>query len=554
MRSTTTKSKTDNLLRRIYQTAVDPVRFVREVLRDDPWPVQEEILRSVANHTQTAVKACHSSGKTRIAAAVMLWWIARFKDGIAVTTAPTREQVQKLLWGEVHKAIKRSRLSWPAPNRSEIRLGAGNYATGLSTDRGINFQGFHSGHLLIVIDEAPGVDAEIWEAIEGARAGGEVHILALGNPTIPGGPFHAAFTSERDLWKTFSIDAFDTPNFEGFTLEDLRGLPPGIPESAPVFQYRPRPYLVTRRWAYEKFWTWQERSPMWQSRVRGQFPEQAEDALLSLAWLEAAAKREPHDDGSKLRAGIDVAGPGEDETVIVIRCVSSIIAQRAWSEQDPRGAALAFLAPYRHRLTEVNVDSAGIGYGFALHLEDHGYPVNFVNVGGATNHSERYFLLKGELYWGLRQRFQDGDIAGLSDQLTTSQLATLRYSHNARGQIVIESKEEMRKRGVKSPDRAEAVMLAFANRTPGIIEYYRDLALGAAPGGGIGSAGDGVDDLAAVYEANQLSAVYEEALCELRGELHCADCKSRLNVTSVHGTDGRWYHPSCWDQPGRGRC
>jgi phage terminase large subunit len=546
MRSTRTKKRNENL-QRVYETGVDPVRFVREVLGDDPWPVQEEILRSVANNTQTAVKACHSSGKTHIAATAVLWWISRFKDGIAVTTAPTHEQVRKLLWGEVHKAIKRSPFVWPTPNQTEIMLHAGNYATGLSTNRGVNFQGFHSGHLLIVIDEAPGVEVEIWEAIEGARAGGEVHILSLGNPIIAGGPFHAAFTSERDLWNTFSIDAFETPNFEGFTFEDLRELPPGLPESDPVFQYRPRPYLVTRRWAYEKFWTWGEKSPLWQSRVRGQFPEQAEDALLSLAWLEAASKREPLDDGSELTAGIDVAGPGEDETAIVIACGPSIIAQRAWPDQDPRGAALAFLAPYRDRLSEVNVDSAGIGYGFAHHLQDHGYRVEFVNVGEATKRPELYFLLKGELYWGLRQRFQDGDVAGLTDRLTISQLATLRYNHNARGQIVIESKEEMRKRGVKSPDRAEALMLAFANRTPAITQYYRAMALSAARGGRAGTVRDGVDRLAAIYAANRLEAVYEAETRRLSGESTCAACKSPLNGRSTKGTNGKWYHTSCWN-------
>jgi len=398
--------KSTSSLRRLGEAALDPVRFTREVLRDDPWSAQEDILRAVADHPLTAVKACHSSGKTRIAAAAVLWWITRFKDGIAISTAPSWEQVQKLLWGELHRALRRSRFGFPAPTQTELRLGPGNYAAGLSTNRGVNLQGFHSGHLLIVIDEAPGVEADIWEAIEGARASGEVHILALGNPTVAGGPFHAAFTSERDLWRTITIDAFDTPNLQGFTLEQLRALPPGLPDSDPIFQGRPRPYLVTLRWVYEKLHTWGEKSPQWQARVRGQFPEQSEDALLSLAWLEAAAARAPRDDGSPLMAGIDVAGPGEDETVAVIRCGPSIIAQRAWPDQDPRGAVLGFLAPFKDRLEEVNVDSAGVGHGFALHLEDHGYPVNFVNVGQATHSPEHFFLLKAQLYWGLRQRFQ----------------------------------------------------------------------------------------------------------------------------------------------------
>ena len=85
-------SERDRLLEKIALIARDPVRFVREVLRDDPWSVQEEILRSVATRSQTAVKACNSSGKTRIAAAAVLYWIMRYSDGVAITTAPTFEQ------------------------------------------------------------------------------------------------------------------------------------------------------------------------------------------------------------------------------------------------------------------------------------------------------------------------------------------------------------------------------------------------------------------------------------------------------------------------------
>jgi len=81
---------------------------------------------------------------------------------------------------------------------------------------------------------------------------------------------------------------YETPNLEGLPLENLRLLPKGLSENYPTFKYRPRSYLVTRRWVYEKLWEWCEESPLWQSRVLGSFPEQAEDSLISLKWLEAA--------------------------------------------------------------------------------------------------------------------------------------------------------------------------------------------------------------------------------------------------------------------------
>src|SRR5260221_11180963 len=110
-------SERNRLLQKISETVVDPVRFVREVLRETPWSGQEEILRSVAKNSQTAVKACNASGKTRNAANSVLWWLVRYSDGIAITTAPTYEQVQKLLWREIHQAIGRSRdFEFPVAN------------------------------------------------------------------------------------------------------------------------------------------------------------------------------------------------------------------------------------------------------------------------------------------------------------------------------------------------------------------------------------------------------------------------------------------------------
>jgi superfamily II DNA or RNA helicase len=189
------------------------------------------------------------------------------------------------------------------------------------------------------------------------------------------------------------------------------------------------------------------------------------DPLTQVVRLEAATRRPAVDRGGRLTAGLDVAGPGEDETALVIAEGEGIVGQHAWTDQDPRGAVVAALAPYRQRLDVVNVDAAGIGYFLAKHLQDLGFPVRPVNVGERATDRERYANLKAELYWGRRQRFQAEEVAGLTDERTIGQLAGIRYRHTARGQVEIERKEDARKRGVKSPDRAEAVMLALARVT-----------------------------------------------------------------------------------------
>jgi len=195
-------------------------------------------------------------------------------------------------------------------------------------------------------------------------------------------------------------------------------------------------------------------------------------ALIEWRWLDdARAKTAAYDPAAgPVVGGLDVAGPGEAESVLVLRQGPRLLELTAWLDPDPRGSVLAALRPWRHRgLERVNVDTAGIGHYLARHLEDHQIPVRDVNVGErpwSADGAERYVNLKAELYWSLRQRFADGEVAGLTDRTLLSQLAGLKYEHDSRGRVKIESKQDAVKRGLKSPDRAEALMLAYAPEDP----------------------------------------------------------------------------------------
>ena len=448
----------------------DPELFARHLLGIDLWDTQVEILHALARHRRVAVKACHASSKTFTAAIATLWWLTRYPDGVVLTTAPTWRQVERQLWAEIQKAVAGARIAYPQPTQTGLRLSSASYALGLSTDQGVRFQGFH-GRILVVIDEATGVDAEIWEAIEGIRAGGDVHVLALGNPTVPGGPFYEAFTTARDTWSTFTISAFDSPNLRGLTLEQLLELPED------ELDRNERPYLVTRRWVREQWEAWgQHGAPQWQSRVLGEFPRQGDDALLPLAFLEGWASREAVDDprGLPLEVGIDVAGPGESETVVAIRQGGQLLHLQAWRDSDPLEAVAELLLRLRSRTGYVKVDAIGMGHHFGMSLDRYGLDVLLVNVGVPSNDRERFRNLKAELYWGLRERVLVGDVSGLADELAYAQLASLRYEHTPSGQVAMESKDSMLKRGVRSPDRAEAIMLAYAplQPPPGERDYY----------------------------------------------------------------------------------
>jgi hypothetical protein len=389
----------------------------------------------------------------------VLWFLCRYKDAVVITTAPTWTQVERLLWGDIHKIVESAVISFPrdALRATELRLSKTRYALGLSTDKGVRFQGWH-GTVLIVIDEAPGVRPDIFEAIEGIRAGGDVRVLMLGNPTQIGGPFYDAFEKDANLWKRFTISAFDTPNFTDLPIEKLRET--SLDDE--ILQVNARPYLTTRHWVRERLQKWGESHPLWRARVLGEFPTETRDNLIPLSFLDNArfttstVSEEDH-----YVAGVDVAGAGGDETVVVVRRGGRIVDIGVWEDSDPREKVCEFLERYRSRLQLVNVDSIGLGYYFALHLRDHGFIVQEVNVGESARNPEDYANLRAELYWALRMRFVDGHIYNLKDDELYAQLATIRYEENPRGQIRIESKEEASRRGVSSPDRADALMLAF---------------------------------------------------------------------------------------------
>lgn len=467
-------------LRRAREALLDPVQFSERVLRRDLWETQRAILRAVAAkpRSRTSIKSCHASGKTFDAADAVLWWISHDRKAIAVTTSPSWLQVVRQIWGEIRGAARQARVQFPEPTQYELRLADDNYALGISTNESERFSGWHGRKVLVVIDEAPGVKPFIHEAIEGIRAGGDVRILELGNPVVPSGPFFDHHTEQRATWTTLTISAFDTPNLAPLVTAKVAKALPAMGErqrdealvgllaalTDEQLDTNVRPYLIQRRWVLEKWGDWgQSGNPLWDARVMGRFPKQADNALIPLAWLEDAKMRPAEDPGGKLDIGIDVAGPGEAETVVYIRCRHAVLAMAAFNQPDARGPVAAFLAPWKAREHLIKVDSIGMGHYFLLHLRDLGFTAAGVNVGLPARDPERFANRKAELYWALRERAEDGQLAGLTDEATISQCCGIQYRHDARGRVVVESKDELRLRGAKSPDRAEALMLTCAD-------------------------------------------------------------------------------------------
>lgn len=456
-----------------------PITFQREVLQRELWEKQVAICRAVDKgpHLTTSIGGCHASGKTYVTSGLVPWFLMRYPQAIVLTIAPTLRQV-KNFWGEVLPTIEKTRRQFgrlPEPGVLSWRIIDDLYALGFSAAKGVNAQGFHAAEVLIIVDEAVGITPDMWDAIEGIRAGGKVRIVRLFNPTVASGVPYDDFTRNRASVNCFRISAFDTPNLAGLTIEDLLAMNEDDLNVVKV------PSLTRRRWVLEMYRKWGPLNPRYQSRVLGQFPAQSDNAVFNIAWIEAA-RREPTEDelkraketpGTFIQVGIDVAGPGDDETAGCARVNGIVVAREAWPDADPRGSVVRWLTGIEAKtgfpLGPVVVDTVGIGYNFALHLADQGFQVYGFNPSARPMDPERFLNGKAEQYFRLRDIYQDRYISHVAeawDEDEAAQLSAILYQETSRGLIQVEPKDEARERGVQSPDRAEAKVMAFSRIIP----------------------------------------------------------------------------------------
>lgn len=421
----------------------EPAWWCEHVLGDTLWSKQVEILESVRDHPRTAVRSCHGSGKTWTASRAAAWFLLTHLNSKVITTAPTFRQVEHLLWSEINALVRRSR--YPLGGKclnTEWKLEPGWFAFGAATDDPDRFQGVHAeGGVLVIIDESGGVPADIWAAVEGNMTNPEnCRLLAIGNPTDRSTQFYREFTTPGT--NCITISAMDTPNFN----------------SADVTH----PYLITRAWAEDKERRWGIDSPMYKSRVLAEFPDAGTDTLIPLSSIEAARARtiEPT---LPTEIVVDVARFGGDESVIGLRTgdrVRTVWSARSNDLMELTGHAVAMRREHNAEL--IKVDAIGVGAGVVDRLVELGEPVCEMNASSATVEKEKFANARAEWFWCLRERFLSGEIdIDTDDDELAAQLSAIKYKLNSRGQIQIEAKDEMKKRGLQSPDRADMLAMAF---------------------------------------------------------------------------------------------
>lgn len=472
--------------------AADPDVWAREKLGDVLWSGQRRILQSVRDHRKTAVATCHEVGKSYDAGILAAWWINTHKPGEAfvVTTAPTNPQVRVILWREIGRAHSRGNLlgrvnqtEWKISiNGKEETVAIGRKPSDYSSTA---LQGIHAPFVLIIVDEASGVRGALWDALDSLMANDGSKSLEIGNPEDPSGEFHE-HCRPGSGYSVIHISAFDTPNFTG------EELPDSIKR-----QLIGRIYVEERRRKWAPRWQWNEAGtcvepplnahgepetdsamPSWYSRVLGQFPPQgsADRALIPLAWIDAAVERHLIPTGDSL-LGVDVGAGGDESTGCHLQ---GDVARILWSDRNPDTMQTCGNVARALRTTQSSsaaIDMIGIGRGVLDRGKELGLPfVGFNSSMKPTTEEaqEEFANFRAQSGWILRQRFEHGniDIDSTDDDLI-EELRALRFKVTSHGKIILESKDEIKKRIGRSPNRADALMIACA---PRIVEEEDALA------------------------------------------------------------------------------
>lgn len=446
----------------------DPVAWVRERLGQAVWSKQGDIMKAVRDHRRTAIRSSHGVGKSWSAALIACWWLDTRPPGTAfvVSTAPTFAQVRAILWRYIRRHHKTAGLPGRV-NQTEWLIddelvGYGRKPADQDED---GFQGIHARYVLVIIDEACGVPEQLWVAADALATGPDCRIIAIGNPDNPASHFRRVCTPGSG-WHTMAISAYDSPN--------LTGEP--VPKEMALA-------LVSREWVEEKAKEWGEHNPLYRSKVLGEFADDSPNQIVRASDVAACriAPDEPHGAEQLLpvELGVDVGGGG-DETVIRER--RGRLAGREWRARTDRPEEIAPLVLHAIRetgATAVKVDSIGIGFGVIGELRnasqrgEHHAAIRGINVASASSRPDRYVNFRAELWWSIGRQMSADRAWDLSSaenaDATIAQLLEPRWDPDPRGRIRVEKKDDVIKRLGRSPDNADALLLAYAQPVHGDV-------------------------------------------------------------------------------------
>ena len=450
----------------------DPVGFCREVLgvesetrRSDGTPYQFEVLQDLADFDRVGVRSGHGTGKTCADAWAILWFLLTRPLSRVVVLAPEfTRQVKAVIFSECRMWVNRAKMDLPLEVlASKVRVhGAGDEwsAQGMSSGGDPSrIEGWHAqGGLLLIVDEMKGVSADAFDAVQGALTGEDAKVMVTSVPGGAGvGPFWNIFEKGKKRWKLHHFSSVDSTR-------------------------------VTKEWVEEHTEMWGRGTPLFETRVEGNFADVGEGVLFPIHLIERS-QQNVLEAGKDVTLGVDVArSVAGDLNAIAVARGGKIDRIITFHEADTMKVVERVVRTVSETGAKlIRVDVGGVGAGVVDRLKELRHKVEAVPFNGRANEPERFKNVRAEMYWNLRERMEleHGDKNGVSlpnkppmSELLLADLSAQRYEFTLSGQIQLEGKDDTRKRAGHSPDRSDAVALAV-----GTSRRKKRVIMGV-PGGG----------------------------------------------------------------------
>lgn len=414
-------------------------------MKPDPWQI--EFLDAIASgERRISVRSGHGVGKSTGVSWAAIWYILTRYPAKIVITAPTSAQLFDALFAELKRWIK----ELPEPlqtlldakaERIELKASPTESFISARTSRAEQpeaLQGIHADHVMLIADEASGVPEQVFEAAAGSMSGHNAVTILLGNPVRSSGFFYDTHNKLAGGWWTKRVSCLDSPR-------------------------------VSKEYVEEMKVRYGEESNAYRIRVLGEFPLSDDNTVIPMELIDLAIQRDVLPSKfAPLVWGLDVARFGSDSSALCKRKGNAVQEIKTWRNLDLMQLCGAVVAEFEacgidDKPVEILVDSIGLGAGVVDRLRELGLPARGVNVSESPAMGNTYRNLRAELWYKAKAWLDKRDCRLPKDERLVSDLATVKYTFTSNGKLQIESKDDIRKRGLPSPDLADSFVLTFAS-------------------------------------------------------------------------------------------
>lgn len=467
----------------------DPVAYAENVLQVRLTPRQADVLQAVREPPyRVLVPSGHDTGKTFAGAVLVSWWYDTRDPSVTLTTAPKLEQVKDLLWKEIRSQRGRAgRGDFPGPKSLRLESSPRHFAKGVTANQQAGFQGQHESSVLIVIDEAEGVDRDYFEAAKTMASGQGHAIVCFYNPysssSHVAGEERATDEDGKPTWTVLPMSSLDHPNVAA----ELRGETPPFPAAVRLEKVERwvsdwcQPIDPAERQLTDLEWPpgscrWFRPGPRFEAGCLGRRPSSAVNSVWAVALVDFCLARVLPARGP-VQIGCDVARFGDDNTVSHVRQGGASLhheAANGWSTVKTARRLMELATQYAGlmgvdpRQVPIAVDDTGVGGGVTDILAAHGWNVHGVTANATAPDEEEYPNLRSALWFDLAQEAKSGNVSFAllprqAQEELRRQLPAPLYTLDARGRRVVEPKDKTKQRLGRSPDDADAILLAYCS-------------------------------------------------------------------------------------------